>query len=298
MPHPDEGLIHAWLDGELDAEESARVEALVASDPAWAAAVAEARGLIAASSRIVGALDRVPANVIPKTAAAPRRVSRQWMLRAAAVVVLLGGSAIVLNRTALDSVDVPGDARVSARPKTPAAKPEPAQEATAQALPPAAQPPKQAPRAAVNEPGSDAKSSIAKKELANTKQDSVTRDKDAAAPVAQQRANSIASANAAGAGVGGAERRATASDANSRAAAAPAPVAKGFAMEQKVTRLPLSCFEQRVSAARGDSANRIIRLDAAALDDSIQLEKLTLRGDTLAAVHGPLIALRVRCQAP
>jgi hypothetical protein len=292
MPHPDEGLIHAWLDGELDAEESARVEALVASDRAWAAAVAEARGLIAASSRIVGALDRVPADVIPKTAAAPRRASRRWMLRAAAVVALLGGSAIVLNRTALDSVDVP----VGGRLKTPAAKPESAPATPAQAPPPAAQPLKQAPRAAANEPAVDSKSSIVKKELVDTKHDNVMRDKDAASPAAQ----SIASANtgAAGAGVGRAERRATASDANSRAAAAPAPAAKGFAMEQKVTRLPLSCFEQRVPAARGDSANHIIRLDAAALDDSIQLEKLTLRGDTLAAVHGPLIAVRIPCQAP
>ncbi len=106
MSHPDEGLIHAWLDGELDAAESARVEALAVSDPAWAAAVAEARGLIAATSRIVGALDRVPANVVPKTAAPPRRVSRRWVMRAAAAVVLLGGSAVVLDRTALDSVDV------------------------------------------------------------------------------------------------------------------------------------------------------------------------------------------------
>jgi anti-sigma factor RsiW len=97
MPHPDEGLIHAWLDGELDATEAARVEALVASDPGWAAAAAEARGLIAASARISAALDRVPANVIP--AAAPvRRRSRQWTWRAAAAVVLLAGSAVVLER--------------------------------------------------------------------------------------------------------------------------------------------------------------------------------------------------------
>jgi anti-sigma factor RsiW len=274
MSHPDEGLIHAWLDGELDAGESARVEALVASDPAWAAAVAEARGLIAASARIVGALDRVPANVIPQNAVPPRRGSRQWMLRAAAVVVLLGGSAIVLNRTA---------------PAT-----------TEQAVPPAAQPRKPAPRVAANAPAVDLKSSIVKKELAIAKRDTVLHDKDVAAPATQLRANSVAGATVgvAGADVAGSERRATASDASSRAAAAPAPVAKGFVMEQKVTRLPISCFEQRVPAVHGDSASRVIRLDAAALADSIQLEKLTLRGDTLAAVHGPLIAVRVRCQAP
>ena len=55
MPHPDEGLIHAWLDGELDAAESARIEALVRSDPEWASAAAEARGLAAASARIIAA---------------------------------------------------------------------------------------------------------------------------------------------------------------------------------------------------------------------------------------------------
>ncbi|HVZ48875.1 MAG TPA: zf-HC2 domain-containing protein, partial [Gemmatimonadaceae bacterium] len=79
MSHPDEGLIHAWLDGELDAAEAARVEALVRDDPGWAAAAAEARGLIAASGRIVGALDDVPANVVPKasgeTPAAPLNAS-------------------------------------------------------------------------------------------------------------------------------------------------------------------------------------------------------------------------------
>lgn len=65
MSHPDEGLIHAWLDGELDAEEAARVERLVAEDAAWAAAAAEARGLIAASARILSHLDSVPGDVLP-----------------------------------------------------------------------------------------------------------------------------------------------------------------------------------------------------------------------------------------
>ena len=60
MSRPDEGLIHQWLDGECTPEESARLEQLVATDPEWAAAVAEARGLIAASSRIVQSLDAVP----------------------------------------------------------------------------------------------------------------------------------------------------------------------------------------------------------------------------------------------
>lgn len=65
MSRPDEGLIHAWLDGELDADEAARVERLVAEDAEWGAAAAEARGVIAASSRILGALDLVAGDVIP-----------------------------------------------------------------------------------------------------------------------------------------------------------------------------------------------------------------------------------------
>lgn len=105
MPRPDEGLIHAWLDGELDAAEAARVERLVATDTEWAAAAAEARGLIAASSRIVRALDVVPGDVIPRggraapafatgegrnARAALRRVMPTW-LRMAAVFAFVAG---------------------------------------------------------------------------------------------------------------------------------------------------------------------------------------------------------------
>ncbi len=100
MPRPDEGMIHAWLDGELDAAEAARVERLVADDPEWAAAAAEARGLIAASSRILGALDVVAGDVIPAGgSAAPvpgakgaRRAVASW-LRIAAGFVLVAGVA-------------------------------------------------------------------------------------------------------------------------------------------------------------------------------------------------------------
>ena len=65
MQHPEEGIIHAWLDGALPADEAAALESHVASCKECAAGVAEARGLIAASSRIVGHLDAVPGKVIP-----------------------------------------------------------------------------------------------------------------------------------------------------------------------------------------------------------------------------------------
>lgn len=105
MSRPDEGLIHTWLDGECTPEESARIEALVASDPAWAAAVAEARGLVAASSRILGALDAVPDGVLPTgTPAAPVERARGFRVRPwmgiAAGLVLVAGTAIVLRERA------------------------------------------------------------------------------------------------------------------------------------------------------------------------------------------------------
>jgi hypothetical protein len=104
MSRPDEGLIHQWLDGECTPEESARLEQLVATDAEWAAAVAEARGLIAASTRIVGALDAVPramptAGARPASAStAPGRSLRMpaW-IGVAAGVVLVAGTAYVLR---------------------------------------------------------------------------------------------------------------------------------------------------------------------------------------------------------
>lgn len=99
MQHPEEGVIHAWLDGELSAEDAAALEAHVAECRECAATVAEARGLIAASSRIVSALDIVPGDVIP--AATPRK--RAWyantqLRAAAAVLVVAGASLIVMKR--------------------------------------------------------------------------------------------------------------------------------------------------------------------------------------------------------
>ncbi|MEP7347529.1 MAG: zf-HC2 domain-containing protein [Gemmatimonadaceae bacterium] len=65
MEHLEEGTIHAWLDGALSEEESGDVERHVAECATCAAAVAEARGFIAASSRILSALDGVPSGVVP-----------------------------------------------------------------------------------------------------------------------------------------------------------------------------------------------------------------------------------------
>lgn len=67
MPHPDEGTIHAWLDGELSVDEGAALEEHLGTCDECVAHVAEARGLIAGSSRIMGILDDVPGSVIPST---------------------------------------------------------------------------------------------------------------------------------------------------------------------------------------------------------------------------------------
>jgi len=101
MQHPEEGTIHSWLDGQLPLTQAAEIESHVAACPTCGAAVAEARGFIAASSRILTALDDAPRGVIP--VAAPGSGNRRAMLRAAAAVfVVAAGSFVVLGRTGRD----------------------------------------------------------------------------------------------------------------------------------------------------------------------------------------------------
>jgi hypothetical protein len=69
--HLDEGDAHAFIDGALGDEAAARVIAHVAACERCAALLAEARGLTAASTRILGALDDVPGQVVPSAPAAP-----------------------------------------------------------------------------------------------------------------------------------------------------------------------------------------------------------------------------------
>ena len=99
MQHPDEGTIHTWLDGELAAEDAAAFESHVAECPECAAAIAEARGLVAASSRIVSALDWVPRDVIPKPKPALRAWYSSTQFRAAAAFVVVAGASLVIIRS-------------------------------------------------------------------------------------------------------------------------------------------------------------------------------------------------------
>jgi len=96
MQHPDEGTIHSWLDGALSADEAARVEAHVKDCPECAATVAEARGFIAASSRILTALDNAPRGVIPVAAPKKRVDPIVWRV-AATLLVVAGGTFVVLR---------------------------------------------------------------------------------------------------------------------------------------------------------------------------------------------------------
>jgi hypothetical protein len=100
MQHLDEGTIHSWLDGALSTDEAARVEAHVRECAQCATAVAEARGFIAASSRILTALDNAPRGVVPSTVPA-RRVDRfVWRVAATVLVVAAGTLVVVRNRGA------------------------------------------------------------------------------------------------------------------------------------------------------------------------------------------------------
>jgi anti-sigma factor RsiW len=103
MQHLDEGTIHAWIDGALSSDEASRVDAHVASCAACAAKVADARGLVAASSRIVSALDVTPSGVLPAFGA---KKARPWWsigmsvgaAMAATLVIAIGYG--VIGRTA------------------------------------------------------------------------------------------------------------------------------------------------------------------------------------------------------
>ena len=100
MQHLDEGTIHSWLDGALTPDEAARVEAHVAECPQCAAAVAEARGFIAASSRILTALDNAPRGVVPVAAPRKRVDPMVWRIAATLMVVAGGTLVVVRNRGA------------------------------------------------------------------------------------------------------------------------------------------------------------------------------------------------------
>ena len=124
MRHLDEGTIHAWLDGALDDEAAGQAEAHAARCTECASAVADARGLIAASTRILGALDDVPSGVIPwggragpPVTAAVRRWPA-WTGRAAASIAVIAVGATLLVRRAGETLDRQSVARMGSGAET------------------------------------------------------------------------------------------------------------------------------------------------------------------------------------
>ncbi|MGI8619905.1 MAG: anti-sigma factor family protein [Gemmatimonadaceae bacterium] len=107
--HPDEGTLHAYMDGELPRGEAEALEAHVAECASCSTALAEARGLVAAASRTIIALDAAPSSARTMaargSAAATRRsavrppIFRVPYARAAALLLLVGGTALVIDRS-------------------------------------------------------------------------------------------------------------------------------------------------------------------------------------------------------
>ena len=132
--HLDEGRIHAWLDGALPPDESARVEAHAGSCADCAALVAEARGLVAASSRILSSLDDVPGGVIPGSAAGTDQLAvlrarrsaatRRWwrdrrIVAAASLLFVAGVTSVMLRSSADQSTALRTEQTVQAPPALP-----------------------------------------------------------------------------------------------------------------------------------------------------------------------------------
>ena len=99
MQHLDDGTIHARLDGALGADDAQGIDAHVSACGACADRVAEARGLIAASSRILMALDDVPAGVVAPAARDAAPPARWWGMRysrlAAALAFVAAGTFLL-----------------------------------------------------------------------------------------------------------------------------------------------------------------------------------------------------------
>ncbi len=125
--HLDEGVIHAWLDGELHGEQVARITAHVATCAECAARVAEARGLIAGAHRVVTLLDDAPlAAMTPATTPTAGTELSVWRLlrvtpaRAAiaAVLVVAVGISLTRGRVAVDRSAVPPSAAPGVPPQS------------------------------------------------------------------------------------------------------------------------------------------------------------------------------------
>ncbi len=127
--HADEGTIHTWVDGAFDEQQAARVHAHVSTCASCAAAVAEARGLVAATSRVLAALDGGVAEVTVRQPPATASIvqPRRWWTTptttraAAALFVVVGGTWLWQHgRSAVVRTSPAGGAAVVNTPTLPA----------------------------------------------------------------------------------------------------------------------------------------------------------------------------------
>jgi Ca-activated chloride channel family protein len=135
--HPDEGSLQTWLDDAFDAATTAQVQAHVTGCAVCQREVATLRGYMAATSRILGALDDAPGGVVSpadtaKAAAAivaqadvrtraEQKAAQAWFTRpafrmAAALALMAGGTTWVMSRTPV--VDVKADRATATAPAT------------------------------------------------------------------------------------------------------------------------------------------------------------------------------------
>lgn len=130
MRHPEDGTLHAWLDGELDAQHSAELEAHLRACPACAAAADEARALRGLSDRLIDLVEVPPhpAGGGRVTPLRPRtRDWRPWLLPLAAAALVL----VVVGRP-----DLREAARTASAPSPapePASRPAPSGDAAPEA---------------------------------------------------------------------------------------------------------------------------------------------------------------------
>lgn len=83
MQHVDEGMIHAFLDGELSPAEATEFERHLSVCAPCRAKFAEEQGFVTEAAGLVVALDDVPPGTRPATTPIPLRRARPWFVRPA-----------------------------------------------------------------------------------------------------------------------------------------------------------------------------------------------------------------------
>ncbi|MES2124800.1 MAG: zf-HC2 domain-containing protein [Gemmatimonadota bacterium] len=257
MPHLDDGMIHALLDGEIPSSELPPITTHLASCAECRARLERAQALMAEADELIEVLD-LPAEVeVPATIVTPIRRPQRWIAPvawAASLVIAVGGGYAARGNLIL----VPPQESVAVNAPTQAADktvaPPPAV-ATREATPPAAAP-------------------------ARTEQPAA---KSSAAPPVEQRA---ALAEATKPNDAARERREPAPP-----AAAPAPLAAGAAMgalrDAASGNVARRADEARELAPRNAATPKQLALDVRTRVDTIELpDAMRLLGGNIRLVGG------------